>query len=217
MCVFPPRSLRWRLIQGWHIKELCWAGQMHEWNLLLRCFIPRLLRPWCTRTNTQGKIKTENTISDSRFGERLFFLHFSCICQMKVLLMYMFYSLLIKLMTLALLTCSGSLVAQCYKWVTVGLIPRECSWTNVYHTKVWNNSNVIMFWKQFLLLISAAFIRSKMQQDVYNLEILLQFKITCFYFNIFQNILYSCDTKMNFQNHCFSVTWSRNLFLWWQS
>ncbi len=115
MCVFPPRSLRWRLIQGWHIKELCWAGQMHEWNLLLRCFIPRLLRPWCTRTNTQGKIKTENTISDSRFGESWFFQNFSCICQMKVLLMYMFYSLLIKLMTLALLTCSGSLVAQCKK------------------------------------------------------------------------------------------------------
>ncbi len=32
-------------------------------------------------------------------------------------------------------------------------------------------------------------------------EISLQFKIIVFYFNIFTNIIYSCDTALNFQHH----------------
>ncbi len=35
--------------------------------------------------------------------------------------------------------------------------------------------------------------------------ILLQFKIKVFYFNIFLNIIYSCEVKLNFQHHYFSL------------
>ncbi len=36
-------------------------------------------------------------------------------------------------------------------------------------------------------------------------EILLQFKITVFYLNIFQNVIYSCDCKLDFQHHYCSL------------
>ncbi len=45
----------------------------------------------------------------------------------------------------------------------------------------------------------------------FNCEILLQFKISVFYFNIFENIIYSCVGKAEFSaaiTSAFSVTWS---------
>ncbi len=39
-------------------------------------------------------------------------------------------------------------------------------------------------------------------------EILLQFKITFFYFNIFQKVIYFCDVKADVSSHYLSVTWS---------
>ncbi len=48
-----------------------------------------------------------------------------------------------------------------------------------------------------------------------NCEIILQFKITVFYVNIFQNVIYSCDQSWIFSiiTPVFSVTWSSEIIL----
>ncbi len=52
-----------------------------------------------------------------------------------------------------------------------------------------------MFWEKSLMLNKAAFIWSK---NYIKTLILLQFKVTVFYFNILWNVIYFCDGKAEF-------------------
>ncbi len=54
-----------------------------------------------------------------------------------------------------------------------------------------------------LMLTKAAFIWSQIQKKTEYCEIVKN--KTGFYLNIFQNVIYSCDAKLNFQHHYSSL------------
>ncbi len=68
---------------------------------------------------------------------------------------------------------------------------KQCKIKNIFYNTLPFKSlgSVRNFLKKFLMLTKATFIWSK------HCEILLQFKITVFCLNIFENVIYSCDGK----------------------
>ncbi len=89
-------------------------------------------------------------------------------------------------------------------WAAISLNFKHLEYFFVFHMFGVNDS-YYYFWNKSLLFTKDIFIWANIHRKQLYYEILFPFKILFCYLNIFKNIIYSCDAKLNFQHHYSSL------------